>query len=407
MRKILKFPANLPPGLMERYELTDISSQLHGILLSRTGVTIEGEKVILHLCNACYASFANKKLSSPPKFAIANGLHIGVLPTQFDEPTMTENAMLNLAQPTQFVTVVRGGRHSPLRSHVYFFRATPTPPAQLLPEPVVSKGIIGVSMVGSMTPRQKAETAKRYQIRVSRLRDQYGWYRRNNVLYRNVQLTSSLETDLDESHDQHNVLSDCTTEGNAEESAMANELDAAHWRFNAPAPSIFGANDEDELCSQTAVALVTDYAGEDANTQARTILKDTSDVVVWRSSEILSDFTPAYWIYTFCEPFPYSRGGLDEPRAVRIGVEEYMRYCLRLSHQKHAHHPSFMLVAFNILARHHAMRAVYLRAKLAPHVASSSANVDRSELRSPIEYRDARLKAINQRKRAPDPPPSS
>ncbi|KAF4134238.1 hypothetical protein GN958_ATG16538 [Phytophthora infestans] len=198
--------------------------------------------------------------------------------------------MLNLAQPTQFVSVVCGGRHSSLRSHAYLFRATPAPPAQLLPEPVVSKGIIGVSMVGPMTPRQKAETAKRYQVRVSRLRDQYGWYRRNNVLYRDVQLTSSLETDLGESHDQHNVLSDCTTEGNAEESAMTDELDAAHWRFNAPAPSIFGANDEDELISQTAVALVTDYAGEDANTQARTILKDTSDVVVWRSSEILSDF---------------------------------------------------------------------------------------------------------------------
>ncbi|KAF4127213.1 hypothetical protein GN958_ATG23602 [Phytophthora infestans] len=193
--------------------------------------------------------------------------------------------MLNLAQPTQFVSVVRGGRHSSLRSHAYFFRATPAPPAQLLPESVVSKGIIGVSMVGPMTPRQKAETAKRYQVRVSRLRDH-------------------LETDLGESHDQHNALSDCITKGNAEESAMANELDAAHWRFNAPAPSIFGANDEDELIFQTAVALVTDYAGEDANTQARTILKDTSDVVVWRSSEILSDFTPAYWVYAFCELFP-------------------------------------------------------------------------------------------------------
>ncbi|KAF4128339.1 hypothetical protein GN958_ATG22417 [Phytophthora infestans] len=272
MRKRLKSPANLPTYLMEHYDLTDISSQLRGILLSRTGGTIEGEKVIFHLCNACYASLTNKKLFSPPKFAIANGLYIGVLPTQFDDSTMTENAMLNLALPTQFVSVVRGGRHSSLRSHAYFFRATPAPPAQLLPEPVVSKGIIGVYMVGPMTPRQKAEAAKRYQVRVSRLRDQYGWYRRNNVLYRDVQLTSSLETDLGESHDQHNVLSDCTTEGIAEESAMANELDAAHWRFNAPAPSIFGANDEDESISQTAVALVTGYAGEDANTQARTIL---------------------------------------------------------------------------------------------------------------------------------------
>lgn len=123
-------------------------------------------------------------MASPPKFAIANGPHIGELPTCFDDTTVTEHAMLDLAQPTQFVSVVRGGCHSSIRSHAYYFRANPAPLARLLPEPVVAKGIIGVSMVGAMTSRQKAETMKRYRVRVPRLHAQYSWYHANNELFK-------------------------------------------------------------------------------------------------------------------------------------------------------------------------------------------------------------------------------
>lgn len=53
------------------------------------------------------------------------------------------------------------------------------------------------------------------------------------------------------------------------------------------------------------------------------------------------------------------------------------------------------------------MRAVYLRAKLAPHVLSSAASVDRSELLSHVEYQEKRLSTMSRRERLPDPPQQS
>ncbi|KAG6945519.1 hypothetical protein JG687_00017247, partial [Phytophthora cactorum] len=78
-----------------------------GRLLSRSGITIQRGIVKLQLCHSCYLSLMNKRLTSPPKFAITNGLYIGVLPSRFHDTTVTENSLLNLAQATQFVSVVR------------------------------------------------------------------------------------------------------------------------------------------------------------------------------------------------------------------------------------------------------------------------------------------------------------
>ncbi|ETN23937.1 hypothetical protein PPTG_20730 [Phytophthora nicotianae INRA-310] len=50
------------------------------------------------------------------------------------------------------------------------------------------------------------------------------------------------------------------------------------------------------------------------------------------------------------------------------------------------------------------MRAVYLRAKLAPRVLSSAASVDRSELLDHVEFQEKRLRAMSRREQMPDPP---
>lgn len=74
------------------------------------------------------------------------------------------------------------------------------------------------------------------------------------------------------------------------------------------------------------------YTNEDDNLLVQRLTTKKTDVAVWRSSSILSDFEPVFWCYAFCEICPFGRGGLDEPRKVEIGIEEYLRYCLRLSH---------------------------------------------------------------------------
>ncbi|ETN06973.1 hypothetical protein PPTG_12945 [Phytophthora nicotianae INRA-310] len=95
-----------------------------------------------------------------------------------------------------FISVVRGGKHSSLRSHAYFSRADPAPPAQLLPRDVISDGVVGVTMVGSTTPAQKAAALKAYDVRISRLSQQLKWYRGNNDLYSNIRESDNWEADI-------------------------------------------------------------------------------------------------------------------------------------------------------------------------------------------------------------------
>ncbi|ETM46468.1 hypothetical protein L914_08643 [Phytophthora nicotianae] len=305
MAKRLKSPQGLHEELLMCYDVSSQIPALKGALLSPMGINNGGRE--LYVCKPCFNSLMNKKLRSPPKFAIANGLYIGLLPEEYMDTNATEHAMLGLAQSTRMLTVVRGGNHSAIRAHAYYFRAVPSTPASLLPREVISDGTIGVTMIGSMTPQQKAATFKQYNVRVPRLISLLEW----------------------------------------------NEPERA----------------------QAAIA--------------------KQHVIVRRSSAIMSDFDKPFWIYAFVELFPFGRGGLDEPRSIPIGIEEYIRYCLRLSPRRHARHHSFTFVAFDVLARHRAMQAVYLRAKMAPSAVAMTTSIRREELVEHLRSRENHLQNLS------------
>lgn len=68
------------------------------------------------------------------------------------------------------------------------------------------------------------------------------------------------ENSQSECHDEY----EHEKQGDTFDISAANDLDAAHWRFNAPAPTFQDAVDKDETCDQTAVALATNFTGEAA-----------------------------------------------------------------------------------------------------------------------------------------------
>ncbi|KAF1793289.1 hypothetical protein GQ600_2610 [Phytophthora cactorum] len=315
MRKRLKAPCGLCELLIKCYGASSHIPRFEGVLISSKGVLNGG--LDLRICNPCFMSLMNKVLRSPPpppRFAIANGLYIGWLPDKYADTSPTEHAMVSLTQSTKLLTVVRGGLHTAIRSHVYYFRADSSTPASLLPREVVADGTIGVTMVGSMTPLQKTATYRRYDGRVPRLK---AWYGSNNDLFGMV-----------------HVRREFFREGG--------------------------------LCANP----------------------------MRRSSSIISDFDKPFWVHAFVELFPFGRGGLDERRKIDIGVEEYIRYCLRLSSRRRATHHAFTLVAFDVLARHHAMQAIYLRARLSPSSVATSAAVRREELLEHLKQREDRLRNI-------------
>jgi hypothetical protein len=97
-----------------------------------------------------------------PKFAIANGLAIGILPSQFDNATITEHSLCNLGQSVVFVTTYVGGKHKSIRSHTYVMEAIPSPPVTMLPRKVIEEGCFKVVMVGAFTTEQEALIRKRH-----------------------------------------------------------------------------------------------------------------------------------------------------------------------------------------------------------------------------------------------------
>lgn len=374
-------------------------------MLSRSGCITHNGKIIIQVCSSCDKSLSRSSSQSPPKFAIANGLYMGVLPSRFNDTSMTEHVMVNLSQPTKFLTVIRGGKHSALRSHSYFFRADPATPAQLLPRDVIGTGLIAVRMVGSMTPEQKVATSTKYQIRVSCFKHLLAWYSKRNHFYKALGQEPCWDTYCVPTR----VVADETTEDDMSTTAHADLLDQSTWRFNAGAPPhtdiTMDTMDNDELYETTAIASVTDFVGEDHITAARSVLK-RNDVVVYRSTAILSDFDPAFWSYAFCDLFPFGRGGFDEPRKVKISLGKYLRRCLRLSSRRHARHPSFTLVGFDVLARKKAMKAIYIRTRIAPNRIASAGLVSREALVAQVNYQEQRLRAIQSNLPLPCPPPN-
>ncbi|KUF86230.1 hypothetical protein AM588_10003254 [Phytophthora nicotianae] len=179
----------------------------------------------------------NKKLRSPPKFAIANGLYIGLLPEEYMDTNATEHAMLGLAQSTRMLTVVRGGNHSAIRAHAYYFRAVPSTPASLLPREVISDGTIGVTMIGSMTPQQKAATFKQYNVRVPRLISLLEWYRFNNCVFNAVRVNDNIIRGADTAQTQV-VLDRSNQPADASAVTASDGLDSTCVRFNAPEPTL-------------------------------------------------------------------------------------------------------------------------------------------------------------------------
>ena len=103
MRTKLVFPPDLDKDLSDYYDVSSYSEKLKGIMLSKGGISLNDfGDVNLSICDTCKVSLKNTS-NTPPKFAIANGLYIGVLPDEYYDTTKTEYALLNRAQSSAYI----------------------------------------------------------------------------------------------------------------------------------------------------------------------------------------------------------------------------------------------------------------------------------------------------------------
>lgn len=294
-------------------------------------------------------------------------------------------------------------------------------------------------MVGAMTTSQKAATRKKYDVRVRRIQGQLEWYQQNNHLYAEVNMladwnqaineartrvvvdetVSELDSTDDRSYNtpdisnlhQENEIGPLNSTERVDNDDLLHShmqtgpqlLDCSAWRHNTPAPTFHAVSTSEETLESSATGLVSDQRSMDTESAIQIALKK-QNVVVYRSTGIMSDFDPAFWSYAFCELFPYGRGGLDEPRDVPISIIEFIRYCMRLSSRKHSRHRSFAMVGFDVVARHNVFQTIYIRARMAPDAMMRAARISRDSLEQYVEYKQQRIAAISESKPLPSEP---
>jgi hypothetical protein len=378
MKKKLAFPSDLNALNRACYDVSSISKLLDGIMLSKEGIEVNGPNVILiTFCKSCEKNIDNNSSKNPPKFAIANGLWIGRLPEEFDDTTKTEHTMMNLAQSNSFVMTVIGGYNRKMSSHAYSFLSKPTVPAAMLPRDILATGEIKVGIGGCLTAYQKMVLRKKFSVRVDRLRSLGQFYKNWNHLYENVEM-NSLNDEL-ENIDSHIV-----------QELFENEMNNDR----------FTPYDQQNRHSEQ----MEDVVDEKSQQVRLSVITDNSTIGVWRSGELLSDYKKNYWTYSFCELFPFGKGGLEEKRKVTIGLHAYLMNCLRLSSRRFAMHESFPLVAFDVIARHNSMSAVFLRTQISPELAMQASKVTSAQFEAQLNYQEEFLNARKKGKPLPSQP---
>jgi hypothetical protein len=381
MKKKLQFPDDLNELNRAFYDVSSKSESLRGIMLSHGGVReTDSNDCVITFCNSCESNIRKNSSENPPKFAIANGLWIGRLPPDFDDATKTEHAMMNLAQSNSFVTTVIGGYNRKLSSHAYSFRSKPTVPAAMLPRDILGSGEIKVGIAGALTSPQKMLLKRKYCVRIPCLKKIGDFYSKWNRLYTNVKF-DFMNPEL-ENVDSH-IVQKIFDEHDLDE--RVEQLD------QQPRHSEQKDDNSNERSSQTRVSVITEH-------------EIGATLGVWRSNEILSDYKPEYWTQTFCELFPFGRGGLEEKRTVKIGLKCYLQNLLRLSSRRFASHESFPLVAFDVLCRHHAMSAIYLRTQVSPNIALNAFKVTKEKLAAQMKYQEDFREARRKKKPLPTQP---
>lgn len=171
MKQCLKACENLPSLLVGQHDCSNMSSNFTGLLLSRRGIKFTDTEIVIRVCQRCHLHI-KKGVSTPPKFAIANGFFVGTLPDDLHQATWPEQLMTQLVTVVAQTRVMRGGLHKAIRPHCMIFDAAPGPPATLLPRKLDDACTYRVILAGSMTAAQIEKVRKLHLVRHQVVKDQ-------------------------------------------------------------------------------------------------------------------------------------------------------------------------------------------------------------------------------------------
>lgn len=398
MQKMLKAPDHLPASLVQQYDASVTHPTLKGLLLSCRGVLVQDSGTNFLFCSECETDLRRNRI---PKFAIANGLWVGWLPDLlFNHTTRTEFSMTSLAQSSVYISTVFSSGNRVLKSHSYMFRAKPEPPAAMLPRNIYESASYRVAIVGALTSEAKAAVARRFAVNGARVRDLLNFYRAHNQYYASVTIRNNGQpNDRDGTEFLHDVPVDQVP-------GLERRLSNIESRHNTPINEMPEENHFDTVTDESDAVLLeesvnllrTGQATEEPDTES------LPDIAMYRSSTILGDKDPKYWTHCFPELFPFGRGSLDEPRSRPISPKLFITHLLQLSHRRFQQHPTFLLVAFDVLSRWEGRSVILRRTRVDASLAERVYSVTRSQLADYMKYQNDHIAALRRNASLPARP---
>jgi hypothetical protein len=362
---------------------------------------------LLSLCNSCLGCL---EASPPrkPKFSAANGNFMCVLPPHLADATYVERAMTSRLRNSSYVSTLRSGSRR-LHSHTSTYDNGVDVPASQLPR-MGADAHINVVFAGAFTPAEKTAAMKVHSARFGKMRGLVEHYvTHNQTDFEGVTVPPELlQFDVDSPEQDTSIHA--TVSGR-----VGDEIAEEHAR------TVDSVRNPTSLQSGTApvctehTSRVVDEGLRDDTGQLRFLAASLLELdgddgarprrfVSRSSNKFVSDREERWFEKVFTHLFPYGRGGPAEPRDIKISLKELILYYLRHGGRQFALDKSFVVVAFDVLARKESSLSVYLHCRYNKQdAAQRTAEMTAINMMDALEYKQSVEDAIA--RNLPTPPP--
>jgi hypothetical protein len=338
---------------------------LDGLMLYKDAIHFtHGGKITINICDQCYKSLAKDKV---PKFALANGLYRGQLPSQFADLTWVEEMVCARYRYTAHITclfqssdpTLPNVMHGNTCAHEMNVVST----AHILPRtPADVNDALSVIFIGPGKLHKKFLHTF-FRIRKQKVWKFLMWLRSHNKFYSDIPLDQDIldmyPNDGALPGIEDRVVEDHNSDASkifSEETASLSEhpVDLMKGNDNFDEPFLFlekmGVSDPegDRLSGRTFVAaglcnLVQDKA--DTTFPDLILHRGSQAIREYKNPDLLPGMYPTLW--------PFGLGGFEDPgHFVSISFQAQANYYFDLPDRSFRYHHSYAFVVLNILQCH-------------------------------------------------------
>ncbi|KAJ2990872.1 hypothetical protein HDV02_004116, partial [Globomyces sp. JEL0801] len=172
----------IPTAILKYYDTSQLVPSFTTLLLSKKGI-LDNNKVVI--CNVCRTNILDDKM---PKLAIANGLYIGEVPSDFTQLNEMEIAMCSKVQLIHWIITHWTGYTRYKKSSTYGCLATPSTPINLLPRNIQLNNEFNVTLCTPNTNINSQQLKPFINVSQSKYHHFCQFLKQNHPDYQNIEI---------------------------------------------------------------------------------------------------------------------------------------------------------------------------------------------------------------------------